>query len=270
MTARFETITEAGVEAGAGAPWLAMVHGMTQDRRIFSAQVTAFKARYRLLLVDLPGHGLSAAVPGPYGHADLAAHVGEAIRQAKVGRCHYWATHTGTSIGLLLAAREPDLFRSMVLEGAVLPGHAMPSVDTAIQRIREVARRDGVAAARERWWHDGAWFAAMREHPEACRAEAHRAMLRDFSGEPWLHEGGGTPVEPVDDLLPAIAIPVLLYNGERDLPDFLEAAAFLEARLPDARRESIPGAGGFPAWEAPELVNPLVGAFLEAAHRRVG
>lgn len=264
MTCRYETVTD----ARPGAPWLALVHGLTQDRRVFSAQVAAFKASHRLLLIDLPGHGLSAAVPGPYGHADLAAHVADALKQSGIGRCHYWATHTGTAVGLLIAAAAPDLFHSMVLEAAVLPGHAMPSVDLAIQRIREVARRDGVPAARQRWCEEGAWFAVMRERADECRAEAHWSIIRDFSGEPWLHEGASTPVEPVDDRLPGIDLPVLLYNGERDLPDFLAAAAFLEARLPNVRRAFIPGAGAFPGWEFPALVNPLVAQFLEATASR--
>jgi 3-oxoadipate enol-lactonase len=258
MAARYEAV----VEAGERAPWLVMVHGMTQNRRIFSAQVEAFKASYRILLVDLPGHGLSADLPGPYGHVELAAAVGAALDEAGVGRCHYWATHTGTSLGLLLAAERPSRFRSMVLEGAVLPGHAMPSVDAAIQRIRAVARRDGMAAACERWCAAGAWFDVMRQRPDECRAEAHWAMIAEFSGAPWLDDGEAAPVRPVDDRLPCIDCPVLLYNGEHELADFLEAAAFVAARLPNATQATIAEAGGFPGWEFPQRVNRLVGAFL--------
>jgi len=256
---------EAVVEAGGEAPWLVMVHGMTQNRRIFSAQVPAFRDRYRILLADLPGHGLSAELPGPYGHVELAAQVGQALEEAEVGHCHYWATHTGTSVGLLLAAERPDRFRSMILEGAVVPGRAMPSVDAALGRIREVARRDGMAAARRRWRTDGDWFDVMRRHPEECRAEAHWAMIDDFSGAPWLYDGVALPVPPVDDRLRLIACPVLLCNGEHELPDFLDAAAFLADRLPNATRATIPRGGGFPGWEFPEPVNRLVRQFLARA-----
>ena len=258
MAARFETV----LEAGEGAPWLAMVHGMTQDRRIFAAQVAAFKAHYRILLVDLPGHGLSAALPGPYGHVELAAHVGAALDEAGAGCCHYWATHTGTSLGLLLAAERPGRFRSMVLEGAVVPGRASPSVDAALQRVRDVARRDGMPAALDLWCAEGAWFDVLRQHPVECRAEAHWAIVREFSGGPWLDEREAAPVRPIDDRLPQIDMPVLLYNGEHEVADFLDAAAFLEARLPNVRRATVPRAGGFPGWEFPEPVNRLVMAFL--------
>lgn len=258
MTARFEKVTEAPDEA----PWLVMVHGMTQDRRVFTAQVAAFKANFRILLVDLPGHGLSVDIGGPYGHAELAGHVAEALEEAEVGRCHYWATHTGTSLGLLLAAERPSRFRSMILEGAVLPGHVMESVDTALRRIREVARRDGIAEARKHWCDAGAWFDVMRRRPDECRAHEHWAIVAEFSGAPWLYEGEAAPVHPIDDRLRLIDMPVLLYNGEHELADFLEAATFLEARLPNAKRVIVPEAGGFPAWEFPERVNRLAAEFL--------
>ncbi len=261
MTARFETVLEAGDEA----PWLVMVHGMTQDRRVFSAQVAAFKARYRILLVDLPGHGLSADIPGPFGHTEMASHVADALDEADVGRCHYWATHTGTSLGLLIAAERPTRFRTMILEGAVLPGHSMASVDAALQRVRDIARDEGLPEARRHWCAEGAWFDVMRQRPEECRTEAHWAIVAEFSGAPWLCEDEAAPVRPVDHRFSFIDVPVLLYNGEHDLPDFLDAAEFLEARLPRARRATIPEAGGFPAWEFPDRVNPLVAEFLASA-----
>lgn len=258
MAANYKTVLEAGDDA----PWLVMVHGMTQDHRVFSAQVAAFKDRYRILLVDLPGHGLSADIPGPFGHRELAAHVAGAIDDAGVARCHYWATHTGTSLGLLLAVDKPDRFHCLILEGVVLPGHPMASVDATIGQARTVARAEGMAEALRRWFDDGAWFAAMHRHPEACRADAHRAIVNDFSGAPWFHEGPAAAVAPVDDRLAGLALPVLLFNGEHDVPDFIAAADHLEKLLSHAQRATIPDAAGFAGWEYPDRVNVLVADFL--------
>ncbi len=165
MAANFETVPA----AGADAPWIVMVHGMSQDRRVFSAQVDGFKDRYRILLIDLPGHGLSSDIPGPFGHNELAARVGSAIDRAGASPCIYWGTHTGTALGLLLACRRPDRFRGLVLEGVVLPGRAMASIDTELQRIRDVARTRGIAEARRKWFDETGWFAVMRRHPEPAR-----------------------------------------------------------------------------------------------------
>jgi len=258
MPARYEFIGDAGNDA----PWLVMVHGMSQDRRVFTVQTKAFRSTYRILLIDLPGHGLSTEIPGPFGHHEMADHVRGAIAQAGVTRCHYWATHTGTSLGLLMATAEASLFESLIFEGAVLPGHSMPSVDREFQRARETAQARGIASARKQWFDEAAWFDVMRETPEHCRAAAHWSIVAEFSGAPWLFTGPAQPVSPIDDYLAALDLPVLLYNGEHDLGDFIEAADFLEARLPRVERINIPDAGGFPAWEYPDRVNRTVEGFL--------
>jgi len=265
VTANYETV--AG--AADSAPWLVMVHGMSQDRRVFDAQVAAFHARFRILLIDLPGHGLSAAIPGPFGPVELAAHVAGALEQAGVDRCHYWATHTGTALGLLLAVERPGRFLSMILEGPVLPGHPLPSVEQALQQARHLARTAGLAEARRQWFDTAPWFVVMRRHAEACRAAAQRAIIDDFAGAPWLDDGPAAVLAPVDKALAAVDLPVLIYNGEHDVADFLAAAARLQALLPRAQWATISDAGGFPAWEFPDKVNKLVAGFLLSPVDRV-
>ncbi len=259
MAAKFKTVNT----TNAGAPWLVMVHGMSQDHRIFSAQVTAFRDRFPILLIDLPGHGLSSELPGPYGHLELAAEVAEAIAVAGAAPCHYWATHTGTSLGLLLACRKPDDFLSLILEAPVLPGHGMASVERELQRARNTALSQGMDAARRQWFENSAWFEVMRRNPEPCRAAEQQRIIADFSGAPWLYQGPeGQEVDAIDDSIAALDLPVLFYNGEHDLAEFIAAAEHLETLLPRARRAEIHGAGGFPAWEYPAAVNRLVADFL--------
>jgi len=257
MPARGETITD----VGNAAPWLTLVHGMSQDRRVFDRQVAAFRDRYRLLLLDLPGHGLSADLPGPYGHLELAASIETALDAAGIVETHYWGTHTGTAVGLLLAARTPERFRSLILEGAVLPGVAPPVVAAAIADARATARTEGMPAALRQWF-DTAWFDVMRQRPAECRAEAQWAIVSGFGDALWRDTVPPAPVAPVDDALRALNVPVLLYNGEHDHADFMAMADRIESMLPNVRRERIPDAGGFPAWEFPERVNALVAGFL--------
>lgn len=254
-----ETVTD----AGASHPWLTMVHGASQHGGLFSAQIDAFRADYRLLLVDLPGHGGSASMPGPYGLVEYTRAVLAAIDAAGVERTHFWGTHTGAGVGLRLAAAHRGMIASLVLEGAVLPGVEMPYVGAAIARARATAREQGMQAAREEWFRESRWFDVMRARPDECRARAHRDLLAGFEGRPWLDE---TPAETVPSIrpdLPRIVQPVLLVNGEHDLDEFLQAATELEATLPHVERVSVPHAGGFPLWEYPLEVNRIVKAFLD-------
>jgi len=257
-------------DVGAGRPWLTLVHGLAQDRRAFSAQVPVFRERYRLLLVDLPGHGLASGHPGPFGPGDHTRHVESCLAHAGVGVTHFWGTHTGAGVGLLLASRTPERFRSLVLEGAVILGRQPGSVLGTISRVRTVAASEGAAAAVRVWLDEAAWFDVMRRAPETCRWEAHQAIVRTFPAGPWLDTRPGSSVEDAGDRLAAVSVPVLLVNGEHDLPDFLATADELHAGLPRARRVVIPGGGGFPGWEFPEPVNAAAGDFLSEADTLAG
>ena len=256
---------QAVTTAGAQAPWLVLVHGASQDMRVFSAQRDEFSRDFRLLLVDLPGHGGSAGMPGPFGPAEHAGAVLAALERAGIDRAHYWGTHTGAAVGLLLAVRYPQRLHALVLEGAVIPGVAMPSVTHWFERACATARERGVEAARREWFGEAEWFRVIREDPRACRADEHRAMIAEFGGAPWLDGRSPSTVTDVAPALARIDSPVLLVNGEHDLGDFQETALTLARELPRAERVVIPGAGGFPLWEYPERVNPRVRAFL-AAH----
>ena len=255
---------ETSTGAGPVAPWLTLVHGASQDRRVFSAQREAFAAHFRLLLVDLPGHGGSAAMAGPFDPQAHARAVLAALDGNGVASTHYWGTHTGAAVGLLLAVRHPERIASLVLEGAVIPGVAMPSVSHWFARACTIAREHGVEAARREWFEHAEWFRVIREHPDTCRAAAHRAMIDEFGARPWLDDRPPRPVTDVAAALGAVSAPVLLVNGEHDVADFLDTARRLARELPRAERAVIAGAGGFPLWEFPAEVNARVHAFLAA------
>jgi pimeloyl-ACP methyl ester carboxylesterase len=240
-----------------------MVHGASQNRRVFDRQVQVFQADYRLLLIDLPGHGLSADLSGPYGLEEFAASISGALRAAGVAQTHFWGTHSGAGAGLWLACNSPETFVSLVLEGPVIPGHPLPAVTNTLQAVTDVMRRQGVEAAREFWWQEGGWFSVMRKRPIECRAGDHRAIIDEFMGQPWLHTGLAlSSMTPIDDSLRNLEIPVLIINGEHDVVDFIEAANALGAIIPNCQRAVIEEAGGFPLWEFPERVNTVVRAFL--------
>jgi len=238
-----------------------MVHAAALNRQIFSSQVQAFQDSFRILLIDLPGHGNSAGIPGPYGFEEYADSVLAALDTSGVETTHYVGTHTGAAVGLMLASRHPQRFTSLVLEGPPMPGIDMPSVLKAIGDARITACERGVDAARGEWYEKG-WYEVMRAHPERCRAAKHLAILGEFTGRPWLDSSPARPVTPISSQLPSLEQPVLLMNGEHDVADFLTSADEIERLLPNVKRLRIPEAGGFPMWERPESVNTIIREFL--------
>lgn len=247
---------------GSNRPCLVMVHGASQHSGVFSAQVDWFRGRYPLLLIDLPGHGRSRDIGGPYGLHEYAQSVLAALDDAAVGAAHYWGTHTGAAVGLLLATLVPDRFKSLTLEGAVLPGVTMPSVAAAIGRAREATRSSGIEVARRDWFTQAVFFDVIRAHPEQCRSKEHWALISEFDGGPWSDASVPRPVASIMGRLADVATPTLLLNGEHDSGDFVQVADVLQEHLPTVERVIIAGAGGFPLWEYPGSVNECVERFI--------
>lgn len=250
-------------DAPPSKPWMVMVHGMSQDHRVFSRQVEAFRSRFRILLVDLPGHGLSSALGGPFGHVEFADHVHITLASSCVENAHYWGTHTGATVGLFLAAISPGLFRSLTLEGPVIPGDNPPVVVEAFERAKSIARREGVDMAIKGWW-ESCWFDYMRANPEKCRAQEHFDIVREFGGRPWIEDHIAAPITEIEVLLARITVPTLIYNGTMDHPNFVSVARRLKDLLPDVTQISVEETGGFPAWENPDLTNKVVVDFVSA------
>jgi pimeloyl-ACP methyl ester carboxylesterase len=74
------------------------------------------------------------------------------------------------------------------------------------------------------------------------------------------------PEPSAETRLGEIAVPTLLVVGERDRPEMRENVERLARELPNARLETIEGAGHLPGLERPERLNALLLGFL---HDRV-
>lgn len=240
-----------------------MVHGVSQNQRLFDRQVTVFSHTHQIILIDLPGHGSASDIAGPYGLKEFSEHIDQCLYRAGIKACHFWGTHFGASAGLILACNKPDVFKSLILEGPVYPGQTIPAVAEFIAKISDTARAHGIEAARKLWWDEGPWFDVMRANPAACRASDQLDIINEFDGQPWMDSGLITrPFTPIDDQIMALTVPTLIMNGEHDMPEFMNVAEALRKLMPNATRATIDGGGGFPLWEYPDLVNQIVGKFL--------
>jgi len=238
-------------------PWLTLLHGFSQNLHIWEPQIPRLAGAFRLLRIDLRGHGDSSAPAGGYGPVEYAADVLAVLDALDIGATHFWGTHTGAGVGLLLAAQQRERLATLVIDGAVIPGQLEPAVDEWQARTREVALRDGVESARQFWFDQTPFFSDTK------RASEHRALIATFSGAPWLATSPALPVPDVNAALSTVRHRTLIVNGANDMPSFLARAAFLERTLPNARRYTVPNAGAFSAWDAPDAVTPLVAQFLE-------
>ena len=98
------------VESRGDGPALVMLHGWAMHSGVFAPLTRALSARFRLLLVDLPGHGANRDDPHPFELGDAARRIAAATPPA------IWL---GWSLGGLVALRAaldaPAHVRGLVL-----------------------------------------------------------------------------------------------------------------------------------------------------------
>jgi len=211
-----------------------------------------------LRVLDLPGHGERPPVPD-YGYASLVADVDE--RTAGLPPFVLLGWSVGAAVAWLFAARHPGRVSHLVLLDpaaphqspfrlGAIPDAVHPYTCATVEKALEVMRRIDPTAAEDDIRATHRQNPAGRWEPRFDPAIFPALVVdqRDH-GEEMFFE------------LEGIAIPTLLLRGGRS---FLRAEQVeeLAAALPDARVDTVPGAGHFMIREQPERVVARIMRFL--------
>jgi pimeloyl-ACP methyl ester carboxylesterase len=242
-------VTLAHDVAGDG-PAVLLLHSTVCDRRMWDPQVPALvDAGYRVIRCDLAGFGDSPVPTQPYNDADdVAALVSEPVAVV--------ASSGGGCVALEFAARWPERVTALILLATALPGHERsPGLRAFGDREDELLEAGDVAAATE--LNVDRWVGPLADDKtrEAVRVmQRHAFEMQLATAEPEL---------VTDDFaLSAVTAPTLLISGAHDLPDFHDIAVRLTTELPDATHRHLDWAGHLPSMECPDLLTPMVIAFL--------
>jgi 2-succinyl-6-hydroxy-2,4-cyclohexadiene-1-carboxylate synthase len=241
---------------GAGPP-LVLLHGFTGSVASWAELREVLRARFRVVAIDLPGHGRSDPPAAAVRLPDVARAMVGVLDRLGVGPAHWLGYSLGGRVALHVAVGHRERVARLVLEGTS-PGIADDTERAARARADEALARDleqgGLEAFVARWTAQALFASqapALRAREQAVRlgntVSGLAAALRTMS------VGRQTPLH---DRLGAVRVPALLVVGEEDTPYRAHAEA-MAARLPAVRVAVVPGAG-----HAAHLENPV--AFAEA------
>jgi len=242
-----------------GAPVLVLGNSLGTTAAVWDRQVGELSKSFRLLRYELPGHGGSAAAPGPYTIADLGAGLLALLDTLDVVRAGYCGISLGGMVGMWLAAHSPDRIAAL---GLVCTSAYLPPAENWLSRAAQVrtAGPEAVSAAVIGRWFTPAYAAA---------APAIIAKFRaDFEGtDP---EGYASCCEAIARMdlradLAAITAPTLVLAGADDPATPPDHGATIAARIHGARLDVIPDAAHLAAVSAPDAVTDALSAHLAAA-----
>ncbi|MBW8485715.1 alpha/beta fold hydrolase [Actinomadura parmotrematis] len=226
---------------GEGRP-LVLLHGFYGDRTTWTASghVAGLAGDFRLVLVDLPGHGRSPAPhdPIPYALHRQADDVAAVLDDAGIGRAAVWGSSLGGTVALTLLARHPGRVGALIANGA----HAEAASGDP-EPENTIFREQGMAP----------FLAMLGPVPDGIRAPMERA-------DPLALAALNSALAEIPALPGALAAPILLLVGEKDRA--LARARESAGRIPGARLVELPGCGHLDSFTRTDLTLPLVREFL--------
>ncbi len=100
-------------------PAIIFLHFSGANLMMWQRVVSYFQDRYRVVLMDLRGHGKSDAPEGGYHMDVMAEDVITVLDQLGIEKAHIVGSSLGAEVGLSLAANHPDRVISLILDGAM-------------------------------------------------------------------------------------------------------------------------------------------------------
>lgn len=249
-------------DQGSGPQTIVFAHGLLWSCRMFDRQVDALKERYRCVAFDFRGQGQSEVTRDGYDMDTLAGDAAALIEQLELAPCHFLGLSMGGFIGLRLAARRPELIRSlMILESSADP-EPVENV-SKYRRFLLVERLLGPKAVA------GAVMPIMFGRTflsDPTRAEERRLWQARGAANHRVGIARATTgvIERVGvyDEIGRITAPTLIIVGDQDVATVPAKAERMHAAIPGSRLVVIPGAGHTSTVEQPEAVNAALAAFL--------
>jgi pimeloyl-ACP methyl ester carboxylesterase len=237
---------------GAGERTVILVHGWTCDETTWTEQVPVLAKQYRVVTLDLPGHGKSDAPKDGKFSMDLFARAVEAVRvEVNADRVILVGHSMGTPVVIRYVRLYPQHTAALVFVDGLLPagGAAAPNVGAMMagpggRQARESMIR-GMFSASTTPAVQTKILDMMLAAPEATAVGAMTATF-DAGGE-------------MADINEVLKVPAFGLYADRSQMGTREA---MQARFPNSEYTQIPGTGHFLMLEKPEEFNRLLLAFL--------
>ncbi|HEX5227942.1 MAG TPA: alpha/beta hydrolase [Bryobacteraceae bacterium] len=236
---------------GAGTKTVILVHGWTCDETTWSEQVPVLAKKYRVVTLDLPGHGKSEAPKDGRFSMDLFARAVEAVRvESQTDRVVLVGHSMGTTVVVRYAHLYPQHTAALVFVDGVTAGNPNRQRRTGEMMAGPDGRKNREAMIQGMFTQKTPpsvrtkVLDMMLSAPEATAAGALDATLAATSGD----EG-------------RLDIPVLAVYADHSR---LANSEYLHGHYSHLEYTEIPGTGHFLMLEKPKELNRVLLTFLDS------
>jgi 3-oxoadipate enol-lactonase len=248
---------------GEGEP-LVLIPYLAADQACYAFQVAEYAKHFTCFTVDLRGAGLSGKPEGTYTTALLADDIAAFMQAAGIENAHVSGLSLGAATGMFLAAKYPELVKSLSLHSAW--DATDPFLRTVVEGWRIMAQgldsvTDMVITGIFPWCFTPELYAAR---PEYIQSLADFVRSRPMPPvDAFLRQSGAVLGHDATAALGSITAPTLITFGERDMCTSTRFAAPLTEGINDSELIVFPGAAHAPIYEITEEFNTRTLEFLK-------
>jgi 3-oxoadipate enol-lactonase len=241
-------------------PTVCFTHSLAADGGMWAEQMRPLlESGWRVLRVDMRGHGGSDPVPGDYTMDALADDVAHVLTALGFDRVHYIGLSIGGMIGQAFAIRHGARLRSMMLCDTMpaTPPNAPAAWGPRVEAVRKAdSLRPLADGTMERWFTP----AFKGRHPGRWR-EIRETIV---GTTPAGYLGCAAAIQNFDftAALPSVKAPTLVVCGAEDEGTPPAGNHRIAELIPGARFEEIADARHLPNIERPDAFNRLMTGWL--------
>lgn len=243
------------------APVVCFTHSLNSDGGMWVEQmVPLLAAGYRVLRLDMRGHGGSAPIKGDYTMDALAADVKGALDVLGIKKVHFIGLSIGGMIGQGFALANPGYLASLTL--CDTQPSTPPGSTAAWDERKAIVRKSGLPALADGTMQR--WFTDEFKKVNPVRWREIRDTISGTSAPGFL--GCATAIQNFDylDRLSTIKVPTLVICGDQDEGTPPDRNKLIASKIPGGRYEGIANARHLPNVERPDQFNRIMMSFLAA------
>lgn len=248
------------LDEGQGDP-IVFLHAFPLNRTMWEPQVAAFSNCYRVITIDLRGHGESDALLWHYTLEQFADDIKGLLDHLCISKATFVGLSMGGYILFALYRKYPALIRALVLADTRAQADTPEGKNTRIA-MAQVAYKRGAKAIADLMLPK---LLSQRgyEHRKDLVEKLHKTIIANQVGGII---GDLMAMEERPDSSPILkefSFPTLVIVGEDDIASPPEEVKNMAKQIPGSQFTLIPRAGHLSNLENPDDFNAALGQFLQ-------
>ncbi|KZE38991.1 2-hydroxy-6-ketonona-2,4-dienedioic acid hydrolase [Bhargavaea cecembensis] len=259
------------LESGEGEP-LILLHGTGGHIEAYARNIEGLAKHFRVIVVDMLGHGYTDKPDYPYGIDSYSDHLGAVIRALGLDEVYLSGESLGGWVAAWFAAHNPGIAKALVLN---TPGNVNNNPET-MKKLKESTVKAVLEANYENVKTRLEWLMYDKSQVTDELIESRYRIYTQPSYQKAVHNI--VVLQEMETRLKyswepswcgKIDVPTMLAWTDHDPTSTVEEAKPIQDMIPGSELTVIKDAGHWPQWEQIDAFNQVIIDFFTKEHAKV-